>query len=238
MKTVVMIPTYNEKVNIGNMIKEIKNLKIPNLSILVVDDDSPDGTANVVKKISRIDKAVNLLLRKTLKGRGYAGQAGFKRAIKMGADAVLEMDADFSHQPKDIPKLLDKIKSADLVLGSRYTIGGSEIGRGVIRRLITKAANFYIRIMLGLKVKDCNSGFRCFRKKALIKINIDKLISKGPSIVQEVLYKVHLKGLIIKEVPITFVEREMGTSKLGMKQLIQGYVMVLKLKWMKISGKI
>ena len=234
MKTFVMIPTYNEKENIKDLIRQIFNLRIKNLHIVVVDDNSPDGTWKIVKNISNKNKNVHLLLRKKDKGRGSAGRDGFIYCLKHDADIVAEMDADFSHDPKYIPLMIKELKNADLILGSRRVEGSKEIGRSFIRRMITYFANLYIKLLLGLKVKDCNSGFRCFKRIVLEKINLEKLESKGPAIVQEVLFKAHLKGFKIKEIPITFVNRTKGESKLGIPQLAAGYFMVLKLKFKKI----
>ena len=233
-----MIPTYNEKENIKNLIDNIMRLKISNLHIAVVDDNSPDGTWKIVQEISKKNKNVHLLLRKKDKGRGYAGRDGFIYCLKKGADVVVEMDADMSHNPKYIPKMIEELKNADLVLGSRRVEGAHEVGRSFIRRIITFLANLYIRIILGLKVKDCNSGFRCFKREVLEGIKPEKLESKGPAIVQEVLFKAHLKGFKIKEIPITFIDRVKGRSKLGIPQLVAGYFMVLKLKIQHIFGMI
>lgn len=238
MKTFVMIPTYNEKENIKSLIDGILGLKIKNLHIVVADDKSPDATWKIVDGISRKKRNVHLLLRKKDRGRGFAGRDGFIYCLKHGADAVVEMDADFSHNPKYIPAMLSELKNADLVLGSRRIEGGMETGRSMLRRFVTWGANFYIRMMLGLKVKDCNSGFRCFRRKVLEAINIKNLESGGPAIVQEVLFKAHLKGFKIKEIPITFVDRTKGHSKLGIPQLAAGYFMVLKLRILKLIGEI
>jgi len=236
MKSIVIVPTYNEKENIKRLLKEI--LKISHLDVLVVDDNSPDRTWEIVKGIAKKNKRVHLLLRTKNKGRGLAGIAGFKYALKNNYDYILEMDADFSHNPRYIPDFLRKIKSCDVVLGSRAIKGGRNIGRPLLRRTITRLANLYIRLIFGLKVKDCNSGYRCFRREVLEKIELDKFISDGPSIVQEVLYKVHLNGFKIKEIPIVFEERTEGSSKLGPKQLYKGYIMVLKLKFLHMIGKI
>ena len=238
MKTFVMIPTYNEKENIKVLIDKILNLKSKNLHIVVADDNSPDGTWRIVQDISRKNKNVHLLLRKKNKGRGSAGRDGFIYCLKNGADIVVEMDADMSHDPKYIPLMLEELKNADLVLGSRRVEGGKDVGRGLLRKFVTLGANLYIRLMLGLKVRDCNSGFRCFKREVLEKINLERLESKGPSIVQEVLFKAHLKGFKIKELPITFVNRVKGKSKLGIPQLAAGYFMVLKLKLLSMLGRI
>ncbi len=236
MKTIVLIPTYNEKENIKALIKAIFNLNIKNLEIVVIDDNSPDGTWEIVKNLK--DKRVHLILRKTNRGRGYAGKEGFKFALNNKADYIIEMDADFSHDPKYIPFMLKEMKNNDVVLGSRLVKGGKDIGRSAIRKLITRLANFYIRIMLGLKVRDCNSGYRCFRSNVIKSINPDKINAKGPDIVQEVLFKSKLKGFKIKEIPIEFVDRRKGKSKLGIKQLAKGYWVILKLKMLYLFGGI
>ena len=238
MKLFVMIPTYNERENIKNLIDKILKLKINNLHIVVADDNSPDGTWKIVQDISKKNKNVHLLLRKKDKGRGSAGRDGFIYCLKHGADIIVEMDADMSHNPKYIPLMIKELRNADVILGSRRIQGAKEIGRSLLRRFVTLGANLYIRIMLGLKVKDCNSGFRCFKRKVLEAINLEKLESKGPAIVQEVLFKAHLKGFKIKEIPITFVDRTKGASKLGIPQLAAGYFMVLKLKMHHLLGMI
>ena len=238
MKTYVMIPTYNERENIASLIEKILKLKIKNLHIVVVDDNSPDGTWKVIKQLNKKNKNVHLLLRKKNKGRGAAGKDGFVYCLKNDADIVVEMDADLSHDPKYIPSMIRELKNADLILGSRRLKGSREVGRGLFRRFVTWGANLYITIILGIKVKDCNSGFRCFKGKVLKAIKPEKLESKGPAIIQEVLFKAHLKGFKIKEIPITFVNRTKGKSKLGLKQLAAGYLMVLKLKVMYLAGRI
>ena len=238
MKTFVMIPTYNEKESIGNLIDKILKLKIKGLHIVVADDSSPDGTWKVVQDMSKKNKNVHLLLRKKDKGRGAAGKEGFIYCLKNNADIVVEMDADMSHDPKYIPAMIRELSNADLIIGSRRIEGGKEKGRSLFRRFVTWGANFYIRMMLGIKIKDCNSGFRCFKRKVLEAIRLEKIESKGPSIVQEILFKAHLKGFKIKEIPITFVNRTKGYSKLGISQLAAGYFMVLKLKVKRLFGMI
>lgn len=236
MKTYVMIPTYNERENIGNLIQEILNLKIPDLHIVVVDDNSPDGTSVVVKNVSGEYPAVELLLRTAGRGRGSAGVAGFKYALEHGADSVIEMDADFSHHPKYIPSLLEAIQNADMVIGSRFISGGEDINRGIIRKVITLLAGVYVRVLLGLKIKDVSSGYRCFKRKVLEAIELDSMISTGPSIVSEVFYRTHLKGFSIKEIPITFEDRIHGQTKLNYKILAKTLLMVLKFKQLNKRG--
>jgi len=226
-KTIVMIPTFNESRNIGRLIESINNLGLSDLSILVVDDDSPDGTAEIVKKYSHSF----LLIRKGQRGRGTAGLVGLKKALDMGADNIIEMDADFSHDPNLIPEMLEKIKEYDVVVGSRFVSGGED-RRGIIRRLMTKLANWYIHRALNLKIRDCTSGYRCFRRQVLEAINLDNTVSMGPSIVQELLYKAVLQGFRIKEVPLVFIDRIEGRSTFNRKIMIQSFLMVLILRFL------
>jgi len=233
-----MIPTYNERENIVGLLQSILALKIKDLHVVVVDDNSPDGTALLVKEYSIKNNEVELLLRMNNRGRGAAGKDGFLHCLKKRADVIVEMDADFSHDPKFIPKMIAELKNADVVLGSRRVDGSQEIGRSMLRRILTWGANLYISLLLGLQVKDCNSGYRCFKHKVLEAINLGKIESKGPAIVQEILFKASLKGFKIKEIPITFIDRRKGKSKLGIAQLAAGYYMVLKLKLLHMAGRI
>jgi len=236
MKTYVMIPTYNERANIGNLILAILALKIPDLHIVVVDDNSPDGTAEEVKRISLKHPEVELLLRTVNRGRGSAGVAGFKYALEHGAAYVIEMDADFSHHPKYIPDMIKAINDADVVIGSRAVSGGKDINRGVIRKLVTFLAGIYVRALLHLKIKDVSSGYRCFRSAVLKAINLDSMISTGPSIVSEVFYRAHLKGFSMKEIPIEFEDRTQGQTKLNYKILLKTLLMVIKFKLLHKKG--
>jgi len=233
-----MIPTYNEKENMQQLITKIFNLKIKDLHIVIVDDNSPDGTAERVKELQKVYKNIHIVIRTQNKGRGYAGAAGFEYCINNGADYIVEMDADLSHNPKYIPALLKELEHADMVLGSRGIQGGKDADRPWYRQIITKGANFYIRILLGVKVKDCNSGFRAFRKCVFEKIPPQTIRAKGPDIVQEILYRAHLKRCTMTEVPIEFIERKEGSSKLGMKQLWKGYTKILELRVLHLRGKI
>jgi len=231
MKTFVMIPTYNEKENIANLINSILNLNILGLEIVVVDDNSPDGTWKIVKDISKRKPMLHLLLRTKNRGRGSAGIAGFKYCLENGANYIIEMDADLSHNPKYIPSLLEKIKSYDVVLGSRFVKGSKQINRPIRRRTITRLANVYIRAILGLKIKDCNSGYRCFRRNVLKTINLESIKSKGPDVVQEILYKCHLKNFRICEIPIVFKERKKGKTKLKPGHILKGYMRIINLRF-------
>ena len=230
MKSIIILPTYNEKDNIKNLIREIFNL-LPDIHILVVDDTSPDGTATLIEEFQARMKNLHLIVRKDAKGRGLAGIAGFKYAIEHKFDYVVEMDADFSHNPKYIPLLLNQIESSDLVIVSRLVKGGRISGRNCTRNILTKLANIYIRLVLGIKIKDATSGFRCFKIKVLEDIPWDKLVSVGRSIIEEVLYIAHKNNYKIQEVPIVFEERRRGASKLNFKKMVDTFVLILKIRY-------
>ncbi|OHB91275.1 MAG: hypothetical protein A2Z58_01270, partial [Planctomycetes bacterium RIFCSPHIGHO2_12_42_15] len=225
-----------ERENIENLIGEILNLKISDLHVVVVDDNSPDGTSEIVKNLSKEHPEAELLLRTSGRGRGSAGIAGFKYALEHGADCVVEMDADFSHHPKYIPSFLEAIQEADMIIGSRFVGEGKDINRGFIRRIITFLAGIYVRTLLGLKIRDVSSGYRCFKRKVLEAIELDSMISTGPSIVSELFYRTHLKGFSIKEIPIEFADRTHGQTKLNYIVLIKTLLMVLKFKRLNKKG--
>ncbi|MBI5400103.1 polyprenol monophosphomannose synthase [Candidatus Saganbacteria bacterium] len=229
-KTFIIIPTYNEADNITSLVQELLQLNIADLTVLIVDDNSPDGTGQIADQLAIENTRVKVLHRDNERGRGSAGIAGFKYALEAGADYIIEMDADGSHQPKYILDLLAKIKDYDVVLGSRFVPGGKDIDRGWIRQVTTFFAQNYIKLMLGVKVKDPTSGFRCFRREVLERINLDNLISTGPAIVSEILYLVKLNGFNIGEIPITFIDRTKGETKLNLKILLKTLYMVYKFK--------
>lgn len=238
-RVIVTVPTWNEAMNIELLIDAILALNGGDMTyeVLVADDHSPDGTWQLVERRASADSRIHLLHRTSDKGRGRAGRDAFVKALAMHADAAVEMDADFSHPPRYIPVMIQKLAGGcDLVLGSRGVAGGKDLGRPFLRRMITKLANLYIRIVLGLSVKDCNSGFRAWRASALRSVAVERTFSEGPAIVQELLFKAQQRRLAIAEVPIEFVERERGESSLTFRKLLQGYVMVLRLRWWSITG--
>lgn len=246
-RIVCTVPTYNEVLNIVDLCRELIALG-PEVEVLVIDDNSPDGTARAVAELAASEPRVHLLLRTSDKGRGRAGRDGFVRALEMGAQVVVEMDADFSHHPRFIPALLARLaefpagkrrgggppRPYGLVLGSRAVHGGSDMDRGFVRRQVTRLANLYIRLLLGVPVKDCNSGFRCWRAETLRAIQVERTFSAGPAIVQELLYKTARARIPISEVGIEFIDRVRGESTLTLKILMQGYTTVLKLRWMAL----
>jgi dolichol-phosphate mannosyltransferase len=231
---VVVIPTYNERDNIASIVKEI--IRLDGLNILVVDDNSPDGTGKIVDRMAQNNTRINLLTRTKRKGRGSAGVEGFKFALDSGARWILEMDADYSHHPRYIPELVACIKDYDLVLGSRFVPGGSDSRASIHRHMLTRMAGIYVRTMLNISIHDVSSGFRCFRREVFDKIDLDDMISAGPSIVLEILYKASLNGFKIKEVPIVFRDRREGETKLDTITLMETLVMVLRLRKLYRQG--
>ena len=229
MKAMAMVPTYNESGNIERLITEIL-AQGDDVGVVVVDDDSPDGTWKIVEEYSKRDPRVHLLRRIGRRGRGTAGIEGFQYAVKQGVEFIIEMDADFSHRPSYISSFLKEMKDCDLLIGSRMVKGGGETGRGALRQLITKGANLYIRLMLGLPYKDATSGFRIFKRKVLEAVDLNNLISTGPSILQEILFMAHRKGFRIKEVPIIFEDRTVGQSTFNSRIMTQSLMMIPRIK--------
>ncbi|MDP8225535.1 MAG: polyprenol monophosphomannose synthase [Candidatus Lernaella stagnicola] len=230
MRTIVTLPTYNEAENIEDLIRELRAL---DAEVLVADDNSPDGTWKLVEALAATDEGVRLLRRMEKKGRGYAGAEAFTAALEWGADRVIEMDADFSHHPKFIPDLLAALeKGADIVVGSRLVPGGQDVGRGRLREGLTKFSAWYARTILGLPIRDCNSGYRAYTRRALEAIAPATLVSAGPSIVHEVFGRAKRAGLRVVEVPIVFVDRERGESELTLGRLLDGFFKVWRVRAM------
>ncbi|MCX7626346.1 MAG: polyprenol monophosphomannose synthase [Candidatus Sumerlaeaceae bacterium] len=232
MRIVVTLPTYNEAENIAPLIEQILALG-DEFEVLVIDDDSPDRTWEIVMRLSKSEPRVQLIRRIGERGRGTAGLVGFKWAREEGADVVVEMDADFSHQPKFIPSLLEPIRSgeADIVIGSRLVGGGGETGRSPLRTLITLFANSYIRFVLGLPIRDCTSGFRVFNRRALESLPWEHMRCQGPEIVQEVLHEARKLGLKIVERPIIFEERRAGQSTFNLKIMLRSFLYMIRLRF-------
>ncbi len=234
MRVWAMLPTYNEAGNIKPLIADLLALG-PEYEVVVVDDNSPDGTWKIVGELAKNEPRVHLIHRTNEKGRGSAGIAGLQEAAKQGADLVVEMDADYSHHPRFIPPMVEAAKDADVVIGSRLVKGGGETGRNFIRTLITHAANFYIRLVLQLPIRDCTSGFRVFRREALEKMRLEQMTSNGPAIVQEILLAARRAGCRFAEVPILFEERREGESTFNMKIMLAGLLSVLKFRFRRTA---
>jgi len=233
MKIYLIIPTYNEKNNIKQLIPKIFDLGIKELYILVVDDNSPDGTGDLVEQLKEQHQNLEVLHRQQKSGLGKAYVAGFEIALAKGADLIIQMDADLSHEPKYIPDFLEAITNYDLVLGSRYIKGGGVRKWNIFRRLISRFGNIYARLVLGMPFKDLTGGFKCYRRQTIEAINFKDLSSVGYNFQIETTYKVYQSGYKIIEVPIIFTEREEGKSKFNLKIILESFWQVLALRLKK-----
>jgi len=234
-KTLVIIPTYDERTNIQNLIHTIIEL-LPKINILVVDDNSPDGTGDYMKELSEKDDRINVIQREGKMGLGTAYVAGFKYMLKNGYDYAIQMDADFSHDPKELPVFLNKIDHHDLIIGSRYIQGVNVINWPMKRLLLSYFANIYTKIITGMPVKDATGGFKCFKRKVLESINLDNIHSNGYAFQIEMNFKTYKNGFKIKEIPIIFMDRVEGTSKMSKKIVREAVTMVWKLRFKSIFG--
>ncbi|HLB00457.1 MAG TPA: polyprenol monophosphomannose synthase [Bacteroidota bacterium] len=236
-KTLVVTPTYNEAENIEKFISQVL-AQGPAVEILIVDDNSPDGTAGIVERLMPGNPRIHLLKRPGKMGLGTAYVDGFRYAILNGYDFIFEMDADFSHNPEEIPRFLEKVRDHDLVIGSRYT-GGVRVVNWPIRRLILSyAANVYTRIVTGMPLKDATGGFKCFRRKVLEAIDLTRVRSNGYAFQIEMNFKAWCKGFRLCEHPIIFIDRHSGESKMSRKIVYEAVFMVWKLKFRKLTGGI
>lgn len=236
-KTLIIIPTYNEILNIDRMINTLFDL-YPEVSLLIIEDGSPDGTADVVKKHQETNKNLHMIQRTGKLGLGTAYITGFKWALEKDFDFIFEMDCDFSHDPKQIPDLLEAATQNDLVIGSRYIDGIRIINWPFHRLLLSYLASIYTRFVTGIPVQDTTGGFKCFTRKALSKLNLDNIISNGYIFQLELNYKVWSLGLNVKEVPIIFYERRDGESKMAGGIIWEALFAVLKLRMLKAFGKL
>ena len=235
--SIVVIPTYNELTNIKKLIPILNDL-YPELHVLVVDDSSPDGTGNYVKGLSLVDDRIHVIRREGKMGLGTAYAEGFKYMLKKGYEFAFQMDADFSHDPKELKKIYETIQDYDLVIGSRYIHGVNVINWPMSRLLLSYFANIYSRIITGMKIADGTGGFKCFRRRVLESINLDKIKSNGYAFQIEMNFKVWKNGWKIKEIPIVFVDRVEGTSKMSKKIVYEAVWMVWKLRFRSIIGKL
>ena len=213
MDATVCLPTYNERENVERLVRALGEHDV---RVLVIDDGSPDGTGEIADRLSRELDYVDVLHRDRKEGLGPAYIAGFHRALSSGAELILEMDCDFSHDPNDVPRLIAAARAgADLVLGSRYVAGGAIPNWGLLRRFISRGGCLYAQVILQTRVRDLTGGFKCYRRRVLETIELDRIHSKGYAFQIETAYRALRKGFRVVEVPITFVERERGTSKMS-----------------------
>jgi len=213
-RVAVIVPTYNERANIESTAGRVRGA-VPEADLLVVDDNSPDGTGEIADKLAAEDSRIHVLHRDRKAGLGAAYIAGFRWALEAGYDVIVEMDADGSHRPEELPRLLDALASADLVLGSRYVPGGTVLNWPKSREWLSRGGNTYARLMLGIKLKDSTGGYRAYRASTLRKIALDEVESQGYCFQIDLAMRTIRAGLTITEVPITFVERVHGTSKMS-----------------------
>lgn len=211
----ICLPTYNERENLEPMVKALRGLDLDDLHVLVIDDNSPDGTGDIADRLAAADDHVHVLHRERKEGLGPAYLAGFRRALELGADLVFEMDCDFSHDPADVPRLAAAAEDADLVLGSRYVKGGGTRDWGFVRRFISRGGSLYAQVLLQLGVRDLTSGFKCYRREVLETIDLDGISSLGYAFQIETTYRALRAGFRVVEVPITFADREVGGSKMS-----------------------
>ena len=237
MKSLIIIPTYNEKENLETLIGAIFRLN-RDIEILVVDDGSPDGTGQIADRLSAGDKRVHVIHREGKMGLGSAYLRGFRFAIERKYDLIFEMDADFSHDPGYLPSFLEKAEECDVVLGSRYVQGVNVINWPMSRLLLSYFANVYTRVITGLPVRDATGGFKCFRREALEGIDLENVKSDGYSFQIEMTFKCWKKGFRICEIPIIFYERRKGQSKMSKKIVHEAVFMVWRLRLMSLFGKL
>jgi dolichol-phosphate mannosyltransferase len=218
VRTTVCLPTYNERENVEPMVRALGEHGV---RVLVIDDGSPDGTGEIADRLAAELPYVGVLHRERKEGLGPAYLAGFRRALADGAELVLEMDCDFSHDPADVTRLVTAAEHADLVLGSRYVEGGSIPSWGFVRRAISYGGSLYARLLLGIPVRDLTGGFKCFRREVLERIDLDSISSRGYAFQIETTYRAIRAGFRVKEIPITFVDREVGGSKMSRRIVLE-----------------
>lgn len=235
MKALIIVPTYNERENLEELVRRIFDQKLPT-EILIVDDNSPDGTGALADEMAARDPRVHVMHRAGKMGLGSAYVAGFKWALARDYDAVFEMDADFSHNPDSLGDFLREIEHADLVLGSRYLHGVTVVNWPLSRLILSYTANLYSRIITGMPVKDLTGGFKCFRRQVLEAIDLDRVRSDGYAFQIEINFKAWRKGFRIQEIPILFVDRRAGVSKMSRRIVREAAWMVWRLRLLDLLG--
>lgn len=235
MKTIVIVPTYNERENLSDLVGQILNLDI-DAHVIVVDDNSPDGTGQLADELAVRDGRVQVVHRPAKLGLGTAYIAGFKRALAEGADRLATMDADFSHNPRYIPAVASMTERYHIGVGSRYVPGGGVTANwGIHRKFLSWGANHFARLMLGLKARDCTAGFRCYRREVIQSIDLDCIFSNGYSFLIEMIYKCQRMGYSIGETPITFENRYRGSSKISQAEIYKAMYTVLRLAFGRLA---
>jgi len=238
VRAVICLPTYDERENLEPMLRALGEVLGPDDRVLVIDDNSPDGTGELADRLAAELDTVEVLHRPRKEGLGPAYLAGFRRALELGAELVVEIDCDFSHDPADVPRLLDAAADADLVLGSRYVPGGSVENWGSVRRAISAGGSLYARLLLGVPVRDLTGGFKCFRRAVLETIDLDAIHSRGYAFQIETTYRALRRGFRVREVPIRFVDREVGGSKMSRTIVLEAIWKVPLLRLSALGGRL
>ncbi len=230
MKVLIVIATYNEMDNLPQIVKKLRTI-VPDADVLIVDDNSPDGSGLWAEGEAEKDAHVNAIIRVNERGLGTAVMQGFKYGTKFGYDYLVNMDADFSHPVEDVPRLIEKIitSNVDVVIGSRYTRGGMTPDWSIVRRMMSRCINYWARFTLGLTTKDNSGAFRCYRVEKLRLLDFDNFISSGYSFFEETLFRLKQVGATFEEVPIIFLDRRFGTSKINKKEACKAVWIMLKL---------
>jgi dolichol-phosphate mannosyltransferase len=238
-RAVVCLPTYNERDNLESMVEALgRVLDVERDVVLVIDDTSPDGTGEIADRLAAERSWVEVLHRPEKQGLGPAYIAGFRQALAAGAELVLEMDCDFSHDPGDVPRLVEAAAEADLVLGSRYAKGGSVGNWGIGRRIVSRGGCLYAQLVLGVRVRDLTGGFKCYRRRALETIDLDALSARGYAFQIETTYRVLRAGLRVKEVPIRFSDRRVGESKMTRSIVAEAMWKVPVMRFKALTGRL
>jgi dolichol-phosphate mannosyltransferase len=233
VKTLIIIPTYNERDCIRELIAAI-HTHLPEGDVLIVDDASPDGTGELVAEIAVCDSRVSLIERAGKFGLGTAYITGFRRALEAGYDLVIGMDADFSHDPASLPQLVAAAARCDLAIGSRYVPGGSTPDWKIRRRFVSRFGNWVARTFLDLPVRDCTTGFKCYRRETLARLDLDRIDLVGYAFLIETTYQCFLHAARIEEIPITFVDRRVGKSKMSGAIMLEALQYVLLRRWQRL----
>ena len=231
---VVCLPTYNERENLERMVRALGEQGV---RVLVIDDNSPDGTGEIADRLAAELDYVSVLHRPHKEGLGPAYLAGFQQALAADADLILEMDCDFSHDPDDVPRLIAAAANADLVLGSRYVEGGRVANWGLVRRFISRGGSLYAQILLQLRVRDLTGGFKCYRRAVLEALPLESVHSKGYAFQIELTYRALRKGFRVREIPITFVDRLEGGSKMSRAIVLEAVWKVPLLRLATLFGR-
>jgi len=238
MRALICLPTYNERENLEAMVRALGGLGVDGLEVLVIDDASPDGTGEIADGLAAELPWVHVLHRERKEGLGPAYLAGFRRALELGADLVLEMDCDFSHDPEDVPRLVAAAEDADLVLGSRYVPGGGTRNWGLVRRFISRGGSLYAQMLLQLRLRDLTGGFKCYRRAVLERLELGAIRSKGYAFQIETTYRTLRAGFRVVEVPITFSDREVGGSKMSNAIVVEAIWKVPLLRLRALRGRL